>query len=137
MMDFETMESDKILQEVRRAAPFSALPEDAFSRTVRYLADLRKIRLDGELLSRTRMTRDYYYENLSMIPDETRYLVVDVSTNQSIGILGEEQVLLRTKVGVHFILKGRVWQVEQIAEDRKIYVTPVEDPLAAVPGWDG
>ena len=137
LMDFETMESDKILQEVRRAAPFSALPEDAFSRTVRYLADLRKIRLDGELLSRTRMTRDYYYENLSMIPDETRYLVVDVSTNQSIGILGEEQVLLRTKVGVHFILKGRVWQVEQIAEDRKIYVTPVEDPLAAVPGWDG
>ena len=137
LMDFETMEPSRILQEVRRAAPFSGLSEDAFSRTVQYLADMRKIRFDGKLLSRTRMTRDYYYENLSMIPDETRYLVVDVSTNQSIGILGEEQVLLRTKVGVHFILKGRVWQVEQVAEDRKIYVTPVEDPLAAVPGWDG
>jgi ATP-dependent helicase Lhr and Lhr-like helicase len=72
-----------------------------------------------------------------MIPDETRYLVIDVSTNQSIGILGEEFVLLRAKVGLHFILKGKVWQMEQIAEDRKIYVTPVEDPLAAVPGWDG
>ena len=72
-----------------------------------------------------------------MIPDETRYLVVDVSSNQTVGILGEEFVLLRAKVGVHFVIKGKVWQVEQIAEDRKIYVTPVEDPLAAVPGWDG
>jgi ATP-dependent Lhr-like helicase len=137
LMDFETMELDRLLVEVRKAAPFMELPEDALLRTVSYLSDLRKIRFDGKTLSRTRLTRDYYYENLSMIPDETRYLVVDVSTNQTVGILGEEFVLLRTKVGVHFICKGKVWQVEQIAEDRKIYVTPVEDPLAAVPGWDG
>ncbi|MDG7008337.1 MAG: DEAD/DEAH box helicase [Nitrososphaerota archaeon] len=137
LMDFETMESGRMLQEVRKAAPYETLSEDAFKRTAQFLSDLRKIRFDGVTLSRTRLTRDYYYENLSMIPDETRYLVVDVSTNQGIGILGEEQVILRTKVGVHFVLKGKVWQVEQIAEDRKIYVTPVEDPLAAVPGWDG
>ncbi len=122
---------------MRKAAPFRDLSEDAFLRTVTYLSELRKIRFDTKTLSRTRLTRDYYYENLSMIPDETRYLVVDVSTNQTVGVLGEEFVLLRTKVGVHFIIKGKVWQVEQIAQDRKIYVTPVEDPLAAVPGWDG
>jgi ATP-dependent helicase Lhr and Lhr-like helicase len=137
LMDFETMDSDKMLGEFRKAAPFMGLTEDAFLRTANYLAELRKLRFDGGILSRTRLTRDYYYENLSMIPDETRYLVVDVSTNQTVGILGEEFVLLKAKVGVHFIVKGKVWQVEQIAEDRKIYVTPVEDPLAAVPGWDG
>ena len=137
LMDFETMDAGEMLKEVRKAAPFETLSGDAFDRTARYLSDLRKIRFDGRTLSRTRLTREYYYENLSMIPDETRYLVIDVSTNQSIGILGEEQVILRTKVGVHFVLKGKVWQVEKIAEDRKIYVTPVEDPLAAVPGWDG
>ncbi len=137
LMDFETIDSDRLLVEVRKAAPFMELSEDALLRTVSYLSELRKIHFDGKTLSRTRLTRDYYYENLSMIPDETRYLVVDVSTNQTVGILGEEFVLLRTKVGVHFICKGKVWQVEQIAQDRKIYVTPVEDPLAAVPGWDG
>jgi ATP-dependent Lhr-like helicase len=137
LMDFETMDSDRMLGELRRAAPFRGLSEDAFLRTAGYLAELRKLRLDGRTLSRTRLTRDYYYENLSMIPDETRYLVVDVSSNQTVGILGEEFVLLRAKAGVHFVIKGKVWQVEQIAEDRKIYVTPVEDPLAAVPGWDG
>ena len=137
LMDFETMDSDRMIGEIRKAAPFKDLPEDAFLRTAGYLSDLRKLRFDGKTLSRTRLTRDYYYENLSMIPDETRYLVVDVSSNETVGILGEEFVLLKAKVGVHFVIKGKVWQVEQIAEDRKIYVTPVEDPLAAIPGWDG
>ena len=137
LMDFETMDADKVLAEVRRAAPFSGLQEKSFMRTLGYMSELGKFRFDGKTLSRTRLTRDYYYENLSMIPDETRYLVVDVSTNQTVGILGEEFVLLRAKVGVHFICKGKIWQIEQIADDRKIYVTPVEDPLAALPGWDG
>ncbi|MCL4355848.1 MAG: DEAD/DEAH box helicase [Nitrososphaerota archaeon] len=137
LMDFETMEADTMLTEVRKAEPFESLSDDSFLRTVSFLAELRKLRFDGKTLSRTRLTREYYYENLSMIPDETRYLVVDVSTNQTVGILGEEFVLLKARVGIHFVIKGRVWQVEQIADDRKIYVTPVEDPLAAVPGWDG
>jgi len=137
LMDFETMDADRVLAEIRKAEPFRGLSEDGFMRTASYLSELRKIRFDGKTLSRTRLTRDYYYENLSMIPDETRYLVVDVSTNQTVGILGEEFVLLSVKVGVHFVCKGKIWQVEQIAQDRKIYVTPVEDPLAAVPGWDG
>ena len=137
LMDFEAMDADRLFTEVRKAAPYQGLSEEALMRTVKYMAELRKIRFDGKALSRTRLTREYYYENLSMIPDETRYLVVDVSTNQTVGILGEEFVLLSIKAGVHFVCKGKVWQVEQIAEDRKIYVTPVEDPLAAVPGWDG
>ena len=137
LMDFETMDADRLFIEVRKAAPYGELSLEVFIRTVKYMAELRKIMFDGKTLSRTRLTREYYYENLSMIPDETRYLVVDVSTNQTVGILGEEFVLLSIKVGVHFVCKGKVWQVEQIAEDRKIYVTPVEDPLAAVPGWDG
>ncbi len=137
LMDLEAIEGDALLQEVRRARPFRDLSEDAFWRTVRYLAELRRVRIEGTRLSRTRLTRDYYYENLSMIPDETRYLVVDVTTNQSVGILGEEFVLLKAKVGVHFICKGKVWQIEQVADDRRIYVTPAEDPLAALATWDG
>jgi ATP-dependent Lhr-like helicase len=137
LMDFQSMDEGALLAEIRKARPFASLSEDSFRRTIAYLSELRKIRTDGEKLTRTRLTRDYYYENLSMIPDETRYLVVDVSTNQTVGILGEEFVILKAKVGVHFICKGKVWQIEQVADDRRIYVTPVEDPLAAVPGWDG
>jgi ATP-dependent Lhr-like helicase len=137
LMDLEAMEGGELLTELRTLTPYRNLSEDSFWRTVKYLAEIRKVRLEGTHLTRTRLTRDYYFENLSMIPDETRYLVVDVTTNQSVGILGEEFVLLKAKVGVHFICKGRVWQIEQIADDRKIYVTPAEDPLAALATWDG
>lgn len=137
LMDFESVEKKLMLSEIRRAHPFSDLSEEAFDRVVGYMEQLRKLRTEATKLVRTRGTRDYYFQNLSMIPDETRYFVVDVANNQTVGILGMEFVLLQAKVGLHFILKGRIWQIEKIADDRKIYVTSVEDPLAAVPGWDG
>ena len=137
LMDFDSVEKKLLLSEVRRAFPFRNLDEEVFDRVVGYMAQLRKLALEGTRLVRTRGTREYYFQNLSMIPDETRYMVVDVANNQTVGILGMEFVLLQGKVGLHFILKGRIWQIEKISNDRKVYVTSVEDPLAAVPGWDG
>ncbi len=137
LMDYDSMERKAILEEVRKAHPFRNLTDESFQRVIDYLGQLRKLRSEGTKLVRTRGTREYYFENLSTIPDETRYFVVDVADNQTVGILGMEFVLLHAKVGLHFILKGRVWQIEKIANDRKIYVTSIEDPLAAVPGWDG
>jgi ATP-dependent helicase Lhr and Lhr-like helicase len=137
LMDQERAKQGWILSEIRRAAPFATLDSGCFDRTVAFLAELGKLRVEGDELVRTRGTREYYFQNLSMIPDETRYVAVDVSTNQTVGILGEEFVVLRAKPGVHFICKGKIWQIEKVSDDRKIYVTPVEDPLAATPGWDG
>ena len=139
LMDFEVMEERELLGQLRETHPYSNLSEEKLRRVVKYLEELRKVRVEGggSTLRRTGNTREYYFENLSMIPDETRYLVVDVATNQTVGILGEEFILLRARVGVHFILKGRVWQIEKVSDDKKVYVTPIEDPLAAVPGWDG
>jgi ATP-dependent Lhr-like helicase len=137
LMDYETMEKSALLAEVRKAHPLSHLTDEAFQRVVDYMGQLRKLRAEGTNLVRTRGTREYYFTNLSTIPDETRYFVVDVADNQTVGMLGMEFVLLHAKVGLHFILKGRIWQIEKIANDRKIYVSSTEDPLAAVPGWDG
>jgi ATP-dependent helicase Lhr and Lhr-like helicase len=137
LMDLEVVETETLLQELRSCHPYRELDGEAFERVVSYLGELRKLRRDGGKLARTRGTREYYYQNLSTIPDETRYFVIDVANNQTVGILGEEFVMLQAKVGLHFILKGRIWQMEKIADDRKIYVTSIEDPLAAVPGWDG
>ncbi len=137
LMDFETMECDALLREFKECYPYRDIDQGTLSRVLSYMGEIRKLGTDGKSVWRTRGTREYYFENLSTIPDETRYLVLDVANNQSVGILGEEFVVLHAKVGLHFILKGRIWQIEKIADDRKIYVTSVEDPLAAIPGWDG
>jgi ATP-dependent Lhr-like helicase len=137
VMDFGTIRADEVLEEIRVTSPYSSLDRERFWSVINYLQELRKIRVEDGKIGRTASTREYYFENLSMIPDETRYLAVDVTANQTVGILGEEFVLLHAKVGVHFVCKGKIWQIEKISDDRKIYVTPVEDPLAAIPGWDG
>jgi len=129
--------STQALAIVKRAYPFNDLSEDDFTKILTYLEALKIVKVADGNIAPSRRTREYYFQNLSMIPDERRYPVVDLSTQQAVGILGEEFILLKAKVGVHFICKGRVWQIEKIADDMKVYVTPVDDPLAAIPGWDG
>src|SRR5271157_2213759 len=128
---------DEAIAMVRRAYPYRELIKEEFDRVVAFMEKMRYLHHDNGILRRGGRIRQYYYENLSMIPDERRYQVIDVSTQQSVGILGEEFMMTKARLGLHFIVKGKVWQIEQISDDAKVYVTPVEDPTAAVPGWDG
>ena len=122
---------------IRKAYPYRELTREEFDRVTSFMDKMRYIRTNGVSLDRGSKIRQYYFENLSMIPDERRYQVIDVSTQQSVGILGEEFMMTKARLGLHFIVKGKVWQIEQISDDARVYVTPVEDPTAAVPGWDG
>lgn len=122
---------------ITQAYPFHELPRNDFDKVLTFLDKLRYINFNGRSLTRSSRTRQYYFENLSMIPDERRYQVIDVSTQQPIGILGEEFMILKARKGLHFIIKGKVWEIQQITDDARVYVTPVEDPTAAIPGWDG
>ena len=89
-------------------------------------------------MKKTGRTREYYYSNLSMIPDEKRYPVINVLNDRKIGTLGDEFMTLHARVGLHFIMRGKVWRMVQINDETgTVHVVPAEDPSAAVPGWDG
>jgi len=137
VMDKETLSADQAFSIIRRAYPYRSLSQEAYRQVIDYLADLRLLRKDKGTLSKSNRTRLYYYENLSMIPDEKRYPIVDVTTQRNVGVLGEEFMTLRARVGLHFICRGRVWEIMKISEDGRVYVLPIEDPTAAIPGWDG
>jgi ATP-dependent helicase Lhr and Lhr-like helicase len=122
---------------IKRAYPYRDLEDIAFDKVVDFMAKMGRLKKDGNTIYRTSRTRLYYFENLSMIPDERRYLVVDLTNQQNVGILGEEFMVEQARVGLNFIVKGRVWQIKQITDDGKVYVLPVIDPTAAIPGWDG
>ncbi|HZF21179.1 MAG TPA: DEAD/DEAH box helicase, partial [Dongiaceae bacterium] len=127
----------QIKQVLRRAFPYSNLEDAELEKVVEFMGKMGYLKRDDETLYRTSRTRIYYYENLSMIPDERRYSVIDLTNQQSVGILGEEFMLTMAHVGLNFIVKGRVWQMKQITDDGKVYVLPINDPTAAIPGWDG
>lgn len=137
VMDRETLSADQAFSILRRAYPYRSLSQEAYRQVIDYLAGLRLLKKDKGTLSKSNRTRLYYYENLSMIPDEKRYPIIDVTTQRNVGVLGEEFMTLRARVGLHFICRGRVWEIMKISEDGRVYVLPIEDPTAAIPGWDG
>ena len=107
---------------------------------VQFLESLHKLRTEeeGKVLKKTGRTREYYYSNLSMIPDEKRYPVINILTDRKIGTLGDEFMTLHARVGLHFIMRGKVWRMVQIKmKQEPSMLLPAEDPSAAIPGWDG
>jgi ATP-dependent Lhr-like helicase len=140
IMDKGTVGTKELLGLLKRASPYRKLTRNVLWDVICFLDRVGQLRADqaGDFLKKGRRTRSYYYENLSMIPDEKRYPIVDVISDRRIGTLGDEFMALKARVGLNFIVKGRVWRIVQIEEETgTVHVVPSEDPLAAVPGWDG
>lgn len=140
LMDKGDTEASEALALLKQAYPFRNLSEQEFWDVIDFLERLNELKVDeeGKVLRRAKRTRSYYYENLSMIPDEIRYPLVNVISDRRIGSLGDEFMALKARVGLNIIVRGKVWRIVQIeGETGTVYVVPSEDPLAAVPGWDG
>ncbi|NWF87562.1 DEAD/DEAH box helicase [Candidatus Bathyarchaeota archaeon] len=138
LMDKENVSINELLAMLRRAYPYRNFTKEMLLDVIYFLESLNEVRIEGETLRKTAKGRRYYYENLSMIPDEKRYPIINVISDRKIGTLGDEFMSLRARVGLNFIVKGKVWRIVQIEEETgTVYVVPSEDPLAAIPGWDG
>jgi ATP-dependent Lhr-like helicase len=136
----EPIEVAELSNLIHKSVLYRKLDKTQLLGLLRFLDSLNQIRLnqDESTLTKTRKTRPYYYENLSMIPDERRYPVINVISDRKIGTLGDEFMALHARVGLNFIMRGNVWRIVQIEEEAGlVHVVPSEDPLASVPGWDG
>src|SRR5256884_5335638 len=126
-----------ILSTIRTSEPFRELEDATADRVAEFLDHLGVLRQQGDKVRVTPKGRRYYFENLSTIRDERRYQVMDLTTQKQVGILGEEFMMIQAREGLHFIVRGRPWKIERIGKDGMVYVTPVADPNALIPGWDG
>ncbi len=84
----------------------------------------------------TKPLYDYYFDNLSMIPAEKKYLVIEDSQDSAVGVLDEAFVAEYGKPGVKFIIQGRPWQIVTVSGDQ-LFVKQIEDPTGAIPSWIG
>ncbi len=133
-LDLGTREAYKI---INGAYPYRKLTFEEFMGVVHFMESLGTVSQSAKRLRKTKVTWQYYYENLSMIPDERRYPILDTGTGQIVGNLGEEFVALYTRPGLDFICRGRVWRVLDLTNDGVVSVSPSAYNLGAIPGWDG
>lgn len=129
------VEPDVAYTIVKRAYPFRDLSRNDFDSTVEQLKSI-KLMLEYEgVLRRSRKGMNYFYENISMIPDEKTYLVRDIGSRAVIGTLDESFVATLEGDLALFIAKGRTWRVVEQREDELL----VEEArtIGNVPAWEG
>ena len=139
LIEYGRIDLEEALKIFRRTYNFKDLTEDELKKVVEHMASLGIAYLRDNVIVKPRNSRDlyeYYFNNLSMIPEERQYVVIDEVNNEPVGILDEEFVAEYGEPGTRFILMGKAWEIHHLSGD-KIYVAPLADYEGAVPSWVG
>jgi ATP-dependent Lhr-like helicase len=139
-MDEGSISARRAYEIVHRAYPFRDLDTKTFKEVIREINRNRIVYLDEESdrIQKSGGTWQYYYANLSMIPDEETYEVYDIARGQQIGTLDERFVVNFAEPGATFVQRGEMWRIAEIDEDEdRVEVSPIEDPSGEVPSWVG
>ena len=133
----------EICDMFKNAYPYADLTIDDIKKVLTYMHTrfprLAWVSFEDQLAIKPRRTKalyEYYFENLSMIPEEKQYLVVEESSDSAIGVLDEAFTAEYGKPGTKFIIRGSPWKITQVYGD-KLYVKSVDDPTGAIPSWIG
>ncbi|GAA0198686.1 DEAD/DEAH box helicase [Haladaptatus pallidirubidus] len=140
VMDFGEIDARRAYEIVTQAYPFRNLSEGEFKDVVRELKGNRLVWLDEEQdrIEKSGKTWQYFYANLSMIPDEETFEVYDMASGTQVGTLDERFVLNFAEPGEVFIQRGEMWRIAEIDEEEsRVNVSPIEDPGGEVPSWVG
>lgn len=137
-LDFGEIPVERIYSITRRAYPFRALKLEMLHAVIKQLVDTRLIWFEDDKVGKKQKCLHYFYENLSMIPDEKRFEIFDIVSGRTVGALDEVFVADFAKPGAVFIAKGEMWRIiEVITEKSMIKVEPIRDPGGEIPNWSG
>ena len=132
-----------ILEIVQNAYPYRSITMEDVEKPLRYMHQrfprLAWVSFEDQVVlkpHRTKALFEYYFDNLSMIPVEKQFLVVDDSSDSPIGVLDEAFMAEYGQAGTKFIIRGSPWQIIHTTEN-KVYVKPIDDPTGAIPSWAG
>jgi ATP-dependent Lhr-like helicase len=117
-LEYGKIKPDKIYNILKRTYSFNTLKRNVYNKILGQLKNQRNIWIDEQNNIFKKMNSRYYFlDNISMIPDEKNYMVIDITTRKRIGKLDESFVLNYGLEGAKFILRGRPWTIIKTEED--------------------
>ncbi|AOP51528.1 DEAD/DEAH box helicase [Streptomyces lydicus] len=152
MAAMDTWDVEELLTVVRRAAPFAALPESAYTAVLDMLAGRYPSDAFAEL--RPRLVWDRVAQTVTGRPGAQRLAVTSGGTIPDRGLFGvflaggdgkgggrrvgelDEEMVYESRVGDVFTLGTTSWRIEDITRDR-VLVTPAPGVPGRLPFWKG
>ncbi|NLI74602.1 MAG: DEAD/DEAH box helicase [Euryarchaeota archaeon] len=122
-------------QLICRSYPFRNLSRDEFFDVLDQLVKIGLLFDNQDKFRRTGRGMRYFYDNLSMIPDERSFLIREIGSRRIVGSLDESFVISFAEPYAAFITHGRSWRIIEIRED-ELLVEQVQD-LGSIPSWVG
>jgi ATP-dependent Lhr-like helicase len=129
------MDPKKAYEIVKRAWPYRDLTKTEFDKLLEFMEQLHLMWRESGL-KRSRRALQYYFDNLSVIPDNRSYKVIDMTINAPVGNLDEGFVAEHNIPGSTFIVRGKPWRIISV-EEKNIYVEPAAEIESAIPAWEG
>ena len=131
-LEYGKISEEKVFGIIKRAYPFKDLRREVFDEIVEFLTRIGIIRYSDGVIIAGRRTREYFYGNISMIPDESRKDVYDIVSRRYIGSL-DESFLMDLEEDM-IVIRGELWKVVEI--DDVVKVEPVAKE-GVIPSWIG
>ncbi len=131
----EGVNRDTAFRVFSGAYPFRDITRQDIEDVLEQLKSIRMLFDDGNSFRRSHKGMNYFYENISMIPDERSYKIRDIGTRAVIGTLDESFVVSFAEEYATFIAKGRTWCIVEMQKD-EILVKETHE-MGSVPNWVG
>lgn len=137
-LDLGSVKIADALSLLRKAYPYREVGEKVVEEVLAYLAEVGLISLQQGTFKARKRGYEYYFSNLSMIPDVRHYTIRDVVSGRNVGRLDETFVAEYVAEEETFICKGETWRVLEIDREKlQVLVESCYDPFGAIPVWEG
>lgn len=140
VLKYGVIKETDALDMFKKSYSFRNLQKEELEELLQYMAN-RKPQIigyrEGAIFRPRRLSElfDFYFNNLTMIPEELNYLVVDEAHIPQ-GQLDESFMAEYGEIGTKFILAGSAWILTDVHKD-KVYAKRTEAPEGAIPSWIG
>lgn len=129
------IDRDEAYSVFRKSHIFRDLKRQDMDDVLEQLKSIKMVFEDEDGFRRSKKGMNYFYSNISMIPDERTYFIRDIASRAIIGTLDESFVASFAEQYAMFIAKGRTWRIVEMRED-EILVEEARE-IGSVPSWTG
>ncbi|CAD5244535.1 DEAD/DEAH box helicase [Thermococcus camini] len=139
LIEYKKLPRERPYEIAKRAYVYRNLSWSDYLDVLKVLENARLIGYDEEknLLYLRRGAFQYYYENLSTIPDEISWRVFDAGSGHVIGRL-DESFIMDLEEGMDFVMSGKSWIVLKIDDEARLLKVRESKSLeSAIPSWEG